>query len=192
MPSFFEHALRITWLVVLAYWLLAARSAKLTTQQESLAKRIFAYWLPLLIAALLLGPGEWFGHSLLREQFVPHTTLVYSIGLGLAVLGAALAICSRALLGRNWSATVQLKQDHELITTGPYRLVRHPIYTGLLLLFLGNAIMVGDWRGLLAVAIVFVSFLRKFRLEEVWLAEHFGESYRLYQASTKALIPAVL
>ena len=192
MPLFFEHALRITWLVVIGYWLWGARSAKLTDQQEPLIKRLLAYWLPLFIAVLLLGPGEWFGHSLLREQFVPHTTQVYSLGLALAIFGAVLAIFSRAMLGRNWSATVQLKQDHELITSGPYRFVRHPIYTGLLLLFLGNAVMVGDWRGLLAVTIVFVSFWQKFRLEEVWLAEHFGEPYRLYQARTKALIPGVL
>ena len=192
MPPFFDHALRMTWLVVIAYWLWGVRSAKATEQQESFPKRLLAYWLPLLIAVLLLGPGDWFGHSLLREQFVPHTTLVYSIGLALAMTGAALALVSRALLGRNWSATVQLKHGHELVTDGPYRLVRHPIYTGLLTLFLGNAVMVGDWRGLLAVAIVFVSFWRKSRLEEVWLAERFGEPYRAYQARTKALIPAVL
>ena len=192
MPPFFDHALRITWLVVIGYWMWAARSAKPAEQQEPFVKRLLAYWLPLLIAVLLLGPGQWFGHSLLREQFVPHTTLTYSIGLALAILGAALAIYSRAMLGRNWSATVQLKQDHELITRGPYRLVRHPIYTGLLTLFLGNAVMVGDWRGLLAVAIVFVSFWRKYRLEEAWLTERFGEPYRLYQARTKALIPLVL
>ena len=192
MPPFFEHALRITWFALLGYWLWAARASKPTEQQEPLAKRLLAYWLPLMVALLLLGPGDWFGHSLLREQFVPHTTLVYSIGLALAVLGAALAIFSRALLGRNWSATVQLKKDHELITRGPYRLVRHPIYTGLLVLFLGNAVMVGDWRGLLAVAIVFASFWRKLRLEEAWLTTHFGEPYLLYQARTKALIPAVL
>jgi protein-S-isoprenylcysteine O-methyltransferase Ste14 len=192
MPTFFEHALRITWIAVLGYWLWAAHSAKPAQQQEPFAKRLWVYWLPLLIAGLLLGPGDWFGHSLLREQFVPHTTLVYSLGLALAVVGAALAILSRMMLGRNWSAAVQLKQGHELITAGPYRHVRHPIYTGLLLLFLGNAVMVGDWRGLLAVVIVLVSFWRKLRLEEVWLTEHFGESYRLYQARTKALIPAVL
>jgi protein-S-isoprenylcysteine O-methyltransferase Ste14 len=192
MPPFFEHALRITWIAVLGYWLWAARSAKPAEQQESFAKRLWVYWLPLLIAALLLGRGEWFGHSLLREQFVPHTTLVYSLGLAVAGSGAMLAILSRLLLGRNWSATVQVKQEHELITGGPYRFVRHPIYTGLLLLFLGNAVMVGDWRGLLAVAIVFVSFWRKLQLEEVWLTAHFGESYRLYRARTKALIPAVL
>ncbi|HUA78797.1 MAG TPA: isoprenylcysteine carboxylmethyltransferase family protein [Dyella sp.] len=145
-----------------------------------------------MVALLLLGPGEWFGHSALREQFVPHTTLVYALGLALVVLGAALAIVSRMMLGRNWSASVQLKQEHELITVGPYRFIRHPIYTGLLILFLGDAVMVGDWRGLLAVAIVFVSFWRKLRLEEAWLAAHFGEPYQHYQARTKALIPALL
>jgi len=192
MPPFFEYALRVTWVAVLGYWLWAAHAAKPVKQQDPFPTRLVVYWLPLLIASLLLGPGDWFGHSLLREQFVPHTTFVYSLGLCLAVLGAALAILSRMLLGGNWSATVQLKQEHELITAGPYRLVRHPIYTGLLVLFLGNAVMVGDWRGLLAVAIVFASFWRKLRLEEIWLGEHFGESYRLYQGRTKALIPAVL
>lgn len=192
MPPFCEHALRITWLVVIGYWLWSARSAKGVVAQESFAVRLVAYWLPLLVAVLLPGPGPWFGHSLLREQFVPHTVLVYSLGLGLAVAGAALSIYSRALLGRNWSATVQLKHDHELIQQGPYRFIRHPIYTGFLLLFLGNAIMVGDWRGLLAVAIVFASFWRKLRLEETWLGQHFGPAYQIYRQHTKALIPAVL
>ncbi len=192
MPPFFEHALRLTWLAVIGYWLWSARSAKGAVLQQSFFVRLAVYWLPLVIAMLLLGPSPWFGHSLLREQFVPHTTFVYSVGLGLAVAGATLAIYSRVFLGRNWSATVQLKQNHELITGGPYRRIRHPIYTGFLLLFLGNAVMVGDWRGLLAVAIVFVSFWRKLRLEEKWLAQHFGAPYRAYQCQTKALIPAVL
>ncbi|MBB3226874.1 protein-S-isoprenylcysteine O-methyltransferase Ste14 [Luteibacter sp. Sphag1AF] len=192
MPFFLEHALRITWLAVLGYWLWAARSAKPAQQQESGAKRLLMYWLPLIFAALLLGPSEWFAGNILREQFVPHSTLVYSVGLALCVSGATLAILSRVMLGRNWSATVQLKQEHELITHGPYRWVRHPIYTGFLLLFLGNAFMVGDWRGLLAVAIVLISFWRKLRLEETWLAAHFGQVYRDYQSHTKALIPGVL
>ena len=107
MPPFFEHALRITWFAVLGYWLWASRSAKRVEQQESLAKRLLFYWLPLVVAALLLGPGEWFGRTLLREQFVPHSTLVYAVGLAVAIGGAALAIVSRVILGRNWSATVQ-------------------------------------------------------------------------------------
>ena len=71
MPPFFEHALRITWLVLLAYWFWAARSTKIAERQETPLKRVFAYWMPLLVAVLLLGPGPWFSHSLLREQFVP-------------------------------------------------------------------------------------------------------------------------
>ncbi|HSR64682.1 MAG TPA: isoprenylcysteine carboxylmethyltransferase family protein [Xanthomonadaceae bacterium] len=191
MPPFFDHALRLTWLAMAAYWLWSARSAKPVAQQEPVHVRLLAYWLPLLAAMFLLGPGRWFG-SFLREQFVPHTTLVYSLGLALAVGGVALAIHARAVLGRNWSATVQLKQDHALVTRGAYRWIRHPIYTGLLLLFLGNAVMVGDWRGLFAVAIVFASFWRKLRLEEAWLAAHFGPAYLDYRARTKALLPGLL
>jgi protein-S-isoprenylcysteine O-methyltransferase Ste14 len=192
MPPIFETGLRLTWGAVLGYWLWSARSAKRAERTEPFGKRAVAYWLPLGVALLLLGPGEMFGHSILRERFLPHTTPVYAIGLVLAMSGAVLAIYSRALLGREWSATVQLKQGHELITRGPYRLVRHPIYSGLLLLFLGHAVMVGDWRGLLAVAIVFASFWRKLVQEEAWLAERFGEDYREYQARTKALVPAIL
>ena len=85
---------------------------------------------------------------------------------GFWYLAAALAIWSRWILGSNWSSVVVVKQDHVLVETGPYGRVRHPIYSGLLLLFLGNAMLVGDWRGLVAVAIVFASFWRKLRLEE--------------------------
>lgn len=189
MPPFFEHGLRACWLAVIGYWLWSARRVKAPKRTESLAKRFLAHWLPLIVAVLLLGPGEWFGHSLLREQFVPHTTLVYSIGLALCIAGAALAIWSRFILGANWSAQVQIKQGHELIQRGPYALIRHPIYTGLILLFAGNAVMVGDWRGVLAVAIVTVSFWRKYLLEEKLLAQEFGTSYAEYRKRTYPLFP---
>lgn len=191
MPPFFQSALQMTWLAFVVYWLWSARSAKRVALQESWIVRLTAYWLPLIIAVMLLGPHRRLGPSILHEQFLPHDDLVLSLGLALAVAGVALAIFSRAFLGRNWSATVQLKQDHELITDGPYRYVRHPIYTGLLLLFAGNAVMIGQWRGVLAVAIVFVSFWRKLKVEEKWLAGHFGESYSAYRSRTKALIPAI-
>ena len=189
MPPFFEHSLRISWLAVIGYWIWSARRVKAPKHAESLAKRFLVHWLPLIVAALLLGPGEWFGHSLLREQFVPHTTLVYSLGLALCVAGAALAIWSRAILGANWSAQVQIKHGHELIERGPYALIRHPIYTGLIGLFAGNALMVGDWRGVLAVAIVVVSFWRKYLLEETLLAREFGPAYAEYRKRTWPLLP---
>ena len=189
MPPFFEHALRICWLTVIGYWLWSARRVKAPKLRESLAKRFLVHWLPLIVAVYLLGPGEWFGHSLLREQFVPHTTLVYSLGLALCVIGVALAIWSRAILGANWSAQVQIKQGHELIQRGPYALIRHPIYTGLILLFAGNAVMVGDWRGVLAVAIVVVSFWRKYLLEEKLMTQEFGQAYAEYRKRSYPLFP---
>jgi protein-S-isoprenylcysteine O-methyltransferase Ste14 len=87
---------------------------------------------------------------------------------------------------------VQLKQDHELIEHGPYRHVRHPIYTGLLLAFLGTAVAIGEWRGLLALVIVATSFWRKLRLEERWLGEQFGVAYTDYMRRVRALIPGIL
>jgi protein-S-isoprenylcysteine O-methyltransferase Ste14 len=87
---------------------------------------------------------------------------------------------------------VQVKQDHELIQRGPYRFVRHPIYTGLLLAFFGTAVAIGEWRGLICVAIVAASFWFKLRLEERWMRENFGAAYEQYMQRTKALIPGVL
>lgn len=192
MPLPFSIGLKLAWLAVLLYWVWSARRVKAPERMELPLKRFIAYWLPLLIAILLIGPGDWFGHSFLHENFVRHTTLVYSIGLALCVSGAVLAIWSRHLLGKNWSLSVQLKQDHELIRSGPYRFVRHPIYSGLLLLFIGNVLMVGDWRGILALAIVLVSLWFKLKQEERWLAQHFGAAYLVYKKHTKALVPAVL
>ena len=192
MPVFATAGLRLSWGAVLAYWAWSARGAKATEQVEPRPLRLVAYWLPLALAVALLGPGEWFGHGLLREQFVPHALPVYAIGVASCLAGAALAIWSRWLLGSNWSSVVALKQDHELIEAGPYRHVRHPIYSGLLLLFLGNALLVGDWRGLLAVAIVAASFWRKLRVEEAWLTQRFGASYLEYMGRTRALVPGLL
>ena len=96
------------------------------------------------------------------------------------------------MLGRNWSGVVTVKQDHELIRSGPYRYVRHPIYTGLLIAFAGSAIARGEWRGILALAIVFAALWRKLRLEERWMIETFGDAYLRYRAEVRALIPFVL
>jgi protein-S-isoprenylcysteine O-methyltransferase Ste14 len=82
-----------------------------------------------------------------------------------------------------------LKEDHELITSGPYALVRHPIYTGLLLAFVGCAVARGEWRGVLAVAVVFAVLWHKLRLEEKWLGAQFGEPYAAYSRRVAALVP---
>lgn len=182
----------LAWLTFMAYWLWSARHLKPTRRSESAWKQLLAYWLPLLAAVLLLGPGQWFEGSGLDARFVPKALWIKALGLLLTVAGVALAIWSRRILGANWSSVVKLKQDHELIERGPYRAIRHPIYTGLLLAFAGTALKVGDWRGLLALAIVSASFWHKLRLEERWLQAQFGDHYVAYRRRTRALIPGLL
>lgn len=192
MSTYIKIGLQLSWLIVMIYWTVSSFGVKKVKSQESFFTRFVLYWLPIIIAALLLGPGEWFGRSLIRENFVPHTDLVGIIGLVFSFSGAIIACYSRYLLGKNWSLSVQKKEEHELIQTGIYKIVRHPIYTGILLLFIGNTLIVGDYRGIIAVVLVFVSFWYKLLKEENVLTETFGDQYVEYKKRTKALIPFVL
>jgi protein-S-isoprenylcysteine O-methyltransferase Ste14 len=178
------------WLLWLLYWCVSAIGVKPAARVESSASRFGKYVLPIIAAVLLLwDSGGWLRGTILDERFTPDDLWVVWLGFIITVAGLAFTCWARAILGRNWSGVVQLKQDHELIVRGPYSIVRHPIYTGLLLAFLGSAIAVGKWRALLAVLIVGFSFWRKLRLEERWLCELFGDQYRAYMMRVKALVP---
>ncbi len=192
MREYIKLGLKLTWLTLLTYWFISGFRTKKVRTQESRIKRFLQYWLPLMLATLLLGPGEWYGHTLIRENFVPHNNLVGLIGLSFCVTGAFIACWSRYKLGKNWSMSIQGKDGHELIQDGLYKFIRHPIYTGLLLLFIGNTLIVGDYRGIIAVLIVFISFWFKIIKEEKLLTGIFGKQYTDYQKRTKALIPLVL
>ncbi len=182
----------VAWLVFLAYWLWSARRLKAAVRAEPALPRFFKYWLPILLAILLMWPAPWYAGTPMGRRFLPEAEAIRLLGLLLVIAGVAFACWARAILGGNWSSEVQLKQGHELIERGPYRYVRHPIYTGLLLALLGSALQLGEWRALLGFAIMFVSFWRKLRLEETWLGEHFGPSYADYMRRVKALVPWVL
>ena len=114
------------------------------------------------------------------------------VGSAITMGGLLFSIWARNHLGNNWSQAVTIKEGHELITSGPYAIVRHPIYTGLLLAFLGSAIALGKWRGLLAVVLVFAVLWHKLRLEEKWMRAKFGNSYESYSQRVKALLPFIL
>jgi Putative protein-S-isoprenylcysteine methyltransferase len=98
-------------------------------------------------------------------------------------------VWARVRLGGNWSGIVTIKHDHELIASGPYAIVRHPIYTGLLVAFIGSAMVLGEWRGVLAVLVAWWALWRKLRLEERWMAERFGQQYEAYCRRVPALVP---
>jgi protein-S-isoprenylcysteine O-methyltransferase Ste14 len=178
------------WAAWAVYWFVAARVVKETRREESLLSRA-GHIVPLGIAAWMLWTPTLPQHFL-EGRFLPDAPATYWTGVVLVAAGLLFAIWARNVLGRNWSGTVTLKQDHELIRSGPYDYVRHPIYTGLLIAFAGSAIARGEWRGVLALAIAFAALWRKLRLEERWMIETFGDAYRRYQAEVRALIPFVL
>lgn len=184
--------IKAMWLIFALYWLWGWRRVKGAQRKEAIVPRLVKYWLPLVIAIALIGPGDWFGSSWLRARMYPASAATAVLGALLTMLGVAFACWARYVLGRNWSSVVQVKQDHELIQSGPYRWVRHPIYTGLLLAFLGTAMAIGEWRGLICVVIVAVSFWFKLKLEERWMLDNFGVAYESYMQRTKALIPGLL
>jgi protein-S-isoprenylcysteine O-methyltransferase Ste14 len=190
----YDKIIKLIWLAFALCWLWYARQVKAVQRRESRGLRFAKYWLPLIAAGALLGPGHWYGSGdgWLKLQWLPERDWLQALGCALALAGVALAVRARQVLGENWSVAVQLKRGHELIERGPYRWVRHPIYSGLLLAFLGTAVLVGELRGLLALAIVAVSFWFKLRLEERWLGEQFGAAYADYKTRVKALVPGIL
>lgn len=178
------------WMAWAVYWFVAARSVKADRRQESAASRA-GHIVPLGIAAALLWlptlPGGF-----LCGRFMPNAPATFYVGVAVLAFGLGFSVWARRVLGRNWSGIVTVKQDHELVRSGPYRRVRHPIYTGLLIAFAGSAIARGEWRGILAVLIVLAALWRKLRLEERWMIETFGDAYLRYRSEVRALIPFVL
>jgi protein-S-isoprenylcysteine O-methyltransferase Ste14 len=180
----------VLWVAWLLYWWASSRNVKATRRQESLASRA-AHVIPLAVAVWMIAAPQLPG-NFLGERFLPNAPLATVLGIAAVAAGLAFTVWARIHLGRNWSATVTLKQDHELVRTGPYRFVRHPIYTGLLAAIAGSAVVRGEWRAALAVVIAFVALWRKLRLEERWLEETFGDAYLRYRADVAALIPFLL
>jgi protein-S-isoprenylcysteine O-methyltransferase Ste14 len=178
----------VLWSGWLLYWMAAARHVKPVRWQEPVASRTL-HRVPLVLAGALLIPG-WLG-SFMTVHVLPQGPFLPAVGAILVVAGLGFATWARRHLGGNWSGVVTLKDDHSLIQTGPYRYVRHPIYTGLLLAFLGTAVAIGEWRGFLAVALALLGFWRKIHVEELAMRETFAE-YERYRQTTAALIPFVI
>jgi len=175
------------WLCWVVYWWLASRRVKPTERHEPVGSRLL-HVLPLLFAVWLL-LGERAPGSLLNERLFPWAPWEFWVAAFITAVGLLFTVWARVHLGRNWSGTVTIKRDHELIATGPYALVRHPIYTGLLVAFVGSALARGEWRGVLAVIVVWAALWRKLRLEERWMVERFGEQYIAYRRRVPALVP---
>lgn len=176
------------WVLFIAYWSAAAKNAAPTVSSESAASRQLHQLLMYgaLLLALLPVPG-------LRLRWLPDATwALVPAGLAVQVGSALLAVWARRHLGRNWSGAITAKVGHQLVRTGPYRLVRHPIYSGMLGMFLGAALVSGELHALVALFIISAAYWRKIRLEESNLRNIFGAEYEEYRRKSWALIPMLL
>jgi protein-S-isoprenylcysteine O-methyltransferase Ste14 len=187
MIWFYEAFFPVVWIIFLIYWQIKAVNTKSTQRLESASSRILRS-LVFLAAIVLLSttriPLPWLYRPLWRQGL-----LSFWLGAAITVGGLLFAVWARAHLGRNWSRSVTIKQDHELISTGPYAVVRHPIYTGILAGFLGVAIAISEVRGFVVCALIFLVFWIKFSMEERWMRSQFGETYATYVRRTAALVP---
>jgi protein-S-isoprenylcysteine O-methyltransferase Ste14 len=175
------------WYALLIYWAFSALRLKRIKVSEDPAGRLWHIGIMVLVFMLLysdrfaLGPLGW--------RFVPEGTLVWAPGIVLTYIGASLAIWARYSLGQYWSGRVTLKEDHQLIRFGPYAYVRHPIYSGLLLAMAGTALVVGEWRAVVAFLLALVELSRKAAKEEALLATEFGDQYGEYRKQAGFLTP---
>lgn len=175
------------WALFGLYWVIAALGSKKTKRRETLAQRL-GYILPLVITFRLLS-DRWAGGEWLASRLLPASAAVGWFGAALVAAGVAFCFWARWHLGGNWSGTVTLKEGHELIGSGPYRAIRHPIYTGILLALLGTAVQIGEARAFIAVLVALGSFYFKARREESFLAEEFGERFAAHAQRTGMFLP---
>ncbi len=188
-PALVSDIVRGCWIVFVATWLLAAVSTKRTAYRESRSQRL-KYWLLLVAAYLLLIRGRRLPYPL-NLQIVSSAAPIQWTAAILCIGGLLLALWARFVLGRNWSSTVTLKEGHELVEQGPYRVVRHPIYTGMLAMFLATALVQGHLAGFVGVLLALVSFWIKLAYEEKLMLQQFPERYAMYRRRTKRIIPFV-
>ena len=174
-----------TWTVI---WLAGAIRNKRTQRRQS-ARATLAYRLPIMagLVLILLPPSRY----PLTGQVFARAAWLQPMGAILVALGLAFTVWARWRLGRNWSGSVTVKQDHKLIESGPYRWVRHPIYTGLLVALAGTALVNDHWLSYAGIPPALFGMWRKWKAEESFMRETFGEAYRAYTARTRALIPLI-
>ncbi|HYL64816.1 MAG TPA: isoprenylcysteine carboxylmethyltransferase family protein [Candidatus Methylomirabilis sp.] len=180
--------MNLCWAVFGVYWLASAFNRKVTKKRETYFQR-FGYTLPLVVAFYFLFRPEAHYYPLLGVRFVPLGLSWEWVGVLITAAGVAVAIWARWHLGSNWSGVVTLKEGHELIRTGPYRAIRHPIYTGILIGLFGTMVTLGEVRGLIGLAVAWLSFYVKARREESFLAQEFGPAFAEHRRNTGMFLP---
>ncbi len=178
------------WLALAAVWVVTRFGSKRVKQRESPAGYLGRVVLLVVLFEFLF--NDRLATGWLGARFVPRSQNVADTGIALTAIGIALAIWARLCLGGNWSGTVTLKEGHELIRSGPYARIRHPIYTGFAMAMAGTALAIGEWRAVLAFAGVTLAHYWKARKEEAWLAREFGPAFEEHRARTGMFLPRLV
>ena len=163
----------VLWLLFLGVWMIAAVFLRKSSVRRDSSARRFVYGLLVPVGAFLVVQQSSFRPLPIRLLPAGNQD-VHLSGIVIAAAGMAFAIWARLALGRNWSGVVTVKADHELIRSGPYRFVRHPIYSGILTSFMGTAIGRGSLLSFIGLAIAFCGLRMKWRTEERFMVEEFG------------------
>jgi protein-S-isoprenylcysteine O-methyltransferase Ste14 len=177
------------WFTTFAYWLVSSISVKKSVKKQPGWERIL-YVLCILFSFSLLF-GNYSTIPLLDKSILPQNDYWKVTGMILCAAGLIFAIMARIWIGKNWSARITIKENHELIQTGPYAITRNPIYSGFLLAFTGCSMSLGLLKGYLGLFVLGACFLIKIYQEEAFMQEVFGEKYIAYKAKVKRLIPII-
>jgi protein-S-isoprenylcysteine O-methyltransferase Ste14 len=177
-----ELVFAVGWAAFWLYWLVAAFSMKRGRVSWSHEGRIRV--VIIVLAVVLVRLGVFRGHRATTDPWRE------GIGLALFGVGLAFAVWARVHIGRNWGTPMTQKDEPELVTSGPYRLVRHPIYSGIIVAGIGTALAL-SWFWLAPVGLAGIYFIYSATVEERYLAEQFPDSYPAYKRSTKMLVPFV-
>lgn len=183
-------AVKWIWIGFCSFWLLAAFVQKRNVRRQSVGSRLAQ----MSIILVALSPFFVFDPRLefLYRHFYRDSFTIQYFGVLLMLAGCGFAVWARVTIGGNWSGLVTVKENHALITRGPYAWVRHPIYSGILLALVGTAVTLGTIVNLLEVPVIALAFWLKLRTEENFMVETFGEQYAVYRQQVKALIPHVI
>src|SRR5919199_2283955 len=185
-----QYIIIACWVIFCLYWLISARSVKSTRETKGW---LAGNWhgIGLFIGGLFLSSPPFLAKlgvplSSLTIPLIPHSIIAQAVIIVLTVTGLVVAIVSRRTLAGNWSRAVAFKEGHELITSGLYAYVRHPIYTGILLMILGTVLLVGTLSAGIGFLIIVAALWFKLRAEEELLTDHFPREYPAYKNRTKA------
>ena len=195
--TIYDSIILLSWAAFLLVWGVTALFVKRDVRgggyaavwQRFWALRLAVAVLIVFVAARLARRAGSSGAVFLRGIFTPPPALGW-VAAALTAIGIGFAVWARVSIGRNWSPRPAVKDHHELVTTGPYAYVRHPIYTGILLATLGSALL-GTLFGIVMFIVVSITFALRIGKEEKLMLELFPRQYPDYQKHTKRLVPFV-